>query len=431
MEKEFYVTGRNNKDCVVLYVCPSTSPFGRGYGGGATEEGDGVRRSQSLGCLDVESGGGAPGCRSKYAEGRNRSRRGGRSLSVCRFGSQMSLLLQDVDDDDLRGFSCSVNNLDTDFVSPRVSTNSLASQTELNYPDVENSEPGGGLFTDDYSSRRLFLLHPDVDPSSFGAAPPLLPPGALYPLRGRPTPSAINASPSSPRLLQQQQNLSPRQGAAVAVGSDGLPVSRSTSCPSVPQQVRRHPLSTLMVTGGDPCMRPRDLDDDDSALLLFRNDDGSSRWNSTNRSRGDLGLQIGSIESDSFNITTPTEESVDRISPHYAEDPSVDFQTEADQLLAAVEKRVVLQTRTAGNGGDGGGGCPPQPEIAADLNARGCMMGSKGTRSDADGYCCQQQQAVVESIVVCDNHKTGGGKVSRNLARSKCLQWLNSLDEGD
>lgn len=373
MEKEFYVTG-NNKDRIVLYVCPSSSLLIGASGGAIMGEDNVVRRTQSLGCLDFESGG-ALECRSKETNYRFK-----RSSSVCQFGSQMSLL----QDDDIRGFGCSANNLDTDCVSPRVSTNSLASQTE-NYADVEL----GGLSP--YSSSRRLLLT-DVPSSSSAALAPCL--------HGRPSPSCTTS-----RLQhQQQQHLSPRQAAAVVVGPDELPVARSTSCPSVPQQVRRHPLSTLTVAGGvgcEPTLHLRaDLDDD--PLFLRGGNDGPHR---TSQSRGDLGLRIESIESDSFNVTTPTAEDRDnRISPHHA-----DFQTEeADRLL---------------------GGGETKPDVAAKINfdigthSKGSNL---GPRAHVD--VCSRQ--LVEPLDH-DNHKMAAGKASQSLARKKCLQWLKSLDEGD
>lgn len=344
---------------------------------------DDLRRTQSLGCL-AESGRSSADL---LTADRDRCRGIVRCSSSGAFGSQLWLDVLigggggEDDDDDQGGaaadagasFNYSVNNLDNDCVSPRVSTNSLASQMDNN-PLLEGVLEG-----------------PD---------PPL-----YY---------APHGGATAARISRLRQHLSPRGqlliagggggcGAVTPVDADGVPVSRSTSCPSVAHQVRRHPLSSATARppfGGVPAVGKAAAT---GALQppQGRPPDGAG---------GSKFLQVGSVESDSFNVTTPTEEgeegSVDRVSPHYGD---TDFRAEADRMLEAVERQqVALRQTTAAAAASTALNEHRSTEIK---NSVGASLNGSGEKATTTA--------------------TTAGKLSRSLARSKCLQWLNSLDEGD
>lgn len=401
MEKDSAVKSGRNKDCVVVYICPTSSP------GGVCGMDD-LRRTQSLGCL-VETV--TMRCRNRELMERDRCRGIFRCSSFRALGSQLSLDLgarlgrgtaAEGGATGGGGFSCSVNNLDTDCVSPRVSTNSLASQ--MDNTDAATASEYADLVTGLLSTTAATDLQRRVQLSE---EQPVYVRGGVRFLQGSSSPSA--------RL----QALSPRQlivGEGVGGGvGDGMPVSRSTSCPSVAHHVRRHPLVSTggQLVSGDSVDRCRDAPLQNVQHLQQQQ-----------QGRVDFGsrfLQIGSMESDSFNVTTPTEESVDRVSPHYTDEG--DFRAEADRFLAAVEKQVVLRET------DGGTGAIDQGNNESKTSG-GQPVGNAGVGGEGGGGGTLQQKNSKVDSVVRDSQKASS-RLSRNLARTKCLQWLNSLDEGD
>lgn len=387
MEKDSAVKSGRNKDCVVVYICPTSSP------GGVCGMDD-LRRTQSLGCL-VETV--TLRCRNRELMERDRFRGILRCSSFRALGSQLSLDLGARQGRGAAaegvgasggGFSCSVNNLDTDCVSPRVSTNSLASQ-------MDNTDAG------EYADLVTGLL-PTTDQRRVQQSdePPVYVRGVRF----------LQGSSPSARLLP----LSRRQLIVDSAGGDGMPVSRSTSCPSVAHHVRRHPLiSTGQLVSGDSVDRCRD---------------GPSVQHPQQQQQGraDFGsrfLQIGSMESDSFNVTTPTEESVDRISPHYTDEG--DFRAEADRLLAAVEKQVVLRGTDGTSAVDHDNN---ESKTSGGQLAGKAVVGEEGGDGGGGGTLHQKNSKV--DAAARDSQKASS-RLSRSLARTKCLQWLNSLDEGD
>ena len=351
-----------------------------GYSGGNYKRDEStLRRTRSVGMIEQMQQHSTVmllDCRSEDDDGCSCRKDSLKCSSLGELNNQMAL-------DFIRGFTGSASNLATDCVSPRVSTNSLAS-LQL---DIWDGGEGGSTSVSGGNDRGLA----DIRKTSAADDPPI-----YHRAVGGHSSGPFNAS--SPRI---QQYLSPRQlmiiGLTPGPCSDGVisgAVSRSTSCLSVSHTISRQPLVA-------------------SSLAVTSELDGSSIGKSgsylCNNSRPELGnrnLQVGSMESNSFIVTTPTEDSVDRVSPHNADVDAFDtsgaeFQAEADRFLAAVEQAATIISPDGGIELSAGQTAPP----------------------------ASQTKQMTESANARLNKRSG--RLSRNLARTKCLQWLNSLDEGD
>jgi len=293
------------------------------------------------------------------------------------------------------GACSSINNLDcTDCVSPRVSTNSLASGLD-NWDTSDTDHPQ----TTDW----------------------------------RRTTTAADQSPASLRRviegggLRPSQNLFPRELTVVVGragcmdngGGGGTLVSRSASCPSVTNNIRRLHVTSALATTSELQHSP---DVPPTGHGLF-----NAAWPGSPSGRRDFAknLQLGSVESDSFNVTTPTEESQGRVSPlQGADELDTSFQAEADRFLqSAAEREAYMkenhQMDNSTNGvycvQDSGGGPGSLTTCCTDDVLKLCGGSAVGTDVTDDSSASHKSTA----------------RMSRGLARTKCLQWLSSLDEGD
>lgn len=356
-------------DHVLVYVCDSGCGGGRGAWQAA------LRRTQSAGCLVESVTAALRSARRDYLC----ARRGGRGgLRACAsyndVGSEGSVDLGRAGDmgGGTLGAGSSFNNLDcTDGVSPRVSTNSLASGLD-NWGEGSEIDPACS------EPRRV------ADPS----------PASLR--RGGGGSAAI---PTRAGLSRLQQHLGPRTPLG---GAGDSAVARSPSCPSVTHLRRAHGLAPELQLGREACSGGAGLG---GAGPGPRHDYGKS-------------LQLGSVESDSFNVTTPTEESQGRVSPlsqGRVSPPMTgeDFQSEANRFIQSAATREASLQCPVDAGCRGGEDAVGAPHKGGAIVAGGAV-GADVTE---------------DSMAATAGHKAG--RMSRSLARTKCLQWLSSLDEGD
>ncbi|ESO12880.1 hypothetical protein HELRODRAFT_159469 [Helobdella robusta] len=233
----------------------------------------------------------------------------------------------------------STNNIDTDCVSPRVSSNSLASiQVEsLDLTDTVTFNLGSHH---DHNPYRVSTKESDSSESG------------------------LFANNESVAIYTQKRKLPIKNCKSSAV------FSRSTSCP-------------LVLPAGQT--RQRD------GIVSNRNE--------FKESISLLKKQVDSIESDSCNITTPTENSIDLKSISQSNE-----QSEPNNSIANIQTGSQIK--------------PNDSAINRNLPLKESVV--------------KQLEVSTTSTSTPDKEKHKKQLQSTKiLARSKCMQWLNSLDEGD
>jgi len=147
-----------------------------------------------------------------------------------------------------------------------------------------------------------------------------------------------------------------------------------------------------------------------------------------------MNLQLDSVESDSFNVTTPTDDSQERVSPLQGTDEldetasfQASFQAEADRCLQfTATPEDLSKVRRCPNTSNGVRGIPPDEIEVLGVPGAECADISKDSCDSA-----QIGVDVTESVGAEASPYKSIGRVARNLARTKCLKWLGSLDEGE
>ena len=366
-------------------------------------------------------------------------------------GSQMSM---PTEEDGFDFSCCSVNNLqEADLVSPMVSTNSLAATSQMG--DLDD----GSSWNVEFQPRAAALAAAGSGGVDAASGRPIVDgspvPSSVGQIYGRPSAARCAAAADVSRLFPHRQLTSIIAGGRYGGGSLLL-VSRSTSCPSVhaahPSHSRRSsPVFTATAAGSailtataeqPPPVTPPSSSSDgrpsapplvaatksevaNGNLAAGATDLSAVAWTvaddrKTSTQTAPVGVKTSSANgpvdaSRSLDVVQkpppPASPSSNKI-PDNSSTSSQPHPMTADRR--ALEERLKAAAVSLQPSERRGGQSPPA--------RRSTPSPHRGSGGHGDG----DQPTTSPSSTVAN-----GGRELRSLARTKCLQWLNSLDEDE